>query len=426
MSISLASWLPDSSQLLALLPNRDAVFAATRFESPPVARIHVRNGDGDELLTPAIDAFIKETLTFWNVTGGAAVAIVRRRADGSGAFDVATRGYGAAAQDGTPMTTETLLPIGSNSKLFCASSVGLLVSNSSVDLDWTSKVHQVLPEFALQDPVATERADLVDILSHRTGLPRHDFALSSPSPGKDPENFSLRSVKHLKMSAEFRQTWQYNNHMYNIGASLVANLSGVPYKDFVQEHLFDAAGLSSATLGLTAAAKDGKLAQGFFTVGENSTYPGQAFANYVSPGVETFVAGAGAVAASANDIALWLQVLLSGGKSPKTGRQVIPAEVLQKLEAGVMAVSPAAAPELSSPVYGLALISASYQGHQYIEHGGALTGYLSQITRFPNEGLGIAVLTNESPRGAYVHEAVKWRIAEELLGLPLRVDWNAR
>lgn len=61
---------------------------------------------------------------------------------------------------------------------------------------------------------------------------------------------------------------------------------------------------------------------------------------------------------------------------------------------------------------------------QYIEHGGALFGFYSQITRFPDEGLGIAVLTNEN--SAYTHEIIKWRIAEDILGLPLIVDWTAR
>jgi hypothetical protein len=61
---------------------------------------------------------------------------------------------------------------------------------------------------------------------------------------------------------------------------------------------------------------------------------------------------------------------------------------------------------------------------QLIEHGGALPGYHSQITRFPNDGLGIAVLVNED--SVFTFEAIRYRIAEELLGLPMRVDWNGR
>ena len=51
---------------------------------------------------------------------------------------------------------------------------------------------------------------------------------------------------------------------------------------------------------------------------------------------------------------------------------------------------------------------------------------MAQIIRFPNDGLGIAILTNDSPLGQIFYDIVKWRIAEELLGLPVQVDWNAR
>ncbi|EJD51749.1 beta-lactamase/transpeptidase-like protein [Auricularia subglabra TFB-10046 SS5] len=362
-------------------------------------------------------------MDFWDLHG-ISIAIVRRRDDGSGGFDVATRGYGVAARDGRPVTADTLFPIGSNSKAFTVAAVGHLVANSSVDLDWTSKVHRVLPEFELQDDVATKYASLVDIFSHRTGLPRHDFILRDDS--KPLEDFSLRMVKHLRLSTEFREATQYNNHMFAIGASLVSHLSGVPYENFVQRHIFDAAGMKSSTYKLLAAAARGTLSEGFVRSGENTTYPGDVYATVPHRLIEQLVTGAGAIASSANDIALWLQVLLNGGKSPQTGKQVIPTAALQKMETGINVFSRPAAPELGPVVYGMALASSSYQGHQYIEHGGSLPGYLSQITRFPNDGLGIAILTNDQPRGQFAHEALKWRIAEELLNMPLRVDWNAR
>ena len=61
---------------------------------------------------------------------------------------------------------------------------------------------------------------------------------------------------------------------------------------------------------------------------------------------------------------------------------------------------------------------------QFVGHTGAILGYTSAVIRYPNDGLGIAVLTNDAD--ALFHDAVKWRIAEEILGLPVRVDWNTR
>jgi len=74
--------------------------------------------------------------------------------------------------------SKSLFPIASNSKLFTALAVGMLTSNESISLDWESKIKDILPHsvWALQDKIAEEHANLVDILSHRTGLPRHDLS----------------------------------------------------------------------------------------------------------------------------------------------------------------------------------------------------------------------------------------------------------
>ena len=52
--------------------------------------------------------------------------------------------------------------------------------NESIPIGWDTKIKDILPEslWALQDPIAQDHADLVDILSHRTGLPRHDLSYS--------------------------------------------------------------------------------------------------------------------------------------------------------------------------------------------------------------------------------------------------------
>lgn len=69
-----------------------------------------------------------------------------------------------------------MLSTGSNSKTFTAALAGLLHEDPRVDLQWTSKVSDLLPEYQPQDPDTRRRADLTDIMSHCSGLPRHDLA----------------------------------------------------------------------------------------------------------------------------------------------------------------------------------------------------------------------------------------------------------
>jgi len=67
----------------------------------------------------------------------------------------------------------------------------------------------------------------------------------------------------------------------------------------------------------------------------------------------------------------------------------------------------------------------SYQSHDLVEHGGGTLGFITQIARFPTDNLGIITLSNEYTSGGPITEAVKFRIADEILGLK-ETDWNDR
>ncbi|KAH7100785.1 beta-lactamase/transpeptidase-like protein [Auriculariales sp. MPI-PUGE-AT-0066] len=371
------------------------------------------------LISSEIDAFIRETMALWDVQG-LQLAVVQRRPGLNDEWDVDTRAYGVMSRNGTPMTTNTLFPIASNSKQFTAAAIGLLVSNESSPLTWSSKMKSLLPEFELQDVEATEYANIVDLLTHRTGLPRHDLAMPIRKDG------SLSIVGHMKASAEFREVWQYNNHMYNIAATLVERLSGIPFFDFVKNNIFEKAGFEDTHYYSPDIAASGRVTEGFCKFNESASGNGTLIATTLMEKLDVKVHGAGAAITNVEDIVLWMQTLLNDGKSPKTGKQVIPANILAKMSSGITVVNPGLPypPELGPTTYGLAFEASSYQGHQFVEHGGSLPGYHSQITRFPNDGLGIAILVNEDL--TFTYQAIKHRIAEDLLGLPIRVDWNTR
>jgi CubicO group peptidase (beta-lactamase class C family) len=58
-------------------------------------------------------------------------------------------------------------------------STGLLIENPSLSnkpIQWNTKLKDILPEFNLTDPIAKSEAELLDLMSHRSGYPLHDFA----------------------------------------------------------------------------------------------------------------------------------------------------------------------------------------------------------------------------------------------------------
>jgi CubicO group peptidase (beta-lactamase class C family) len=77
--------------------------------------------------------------------------------------------------------------------------VGLLTANESIPIAWDTKVKDILPEtlWALQDPIAQDHADVIDILSHRTGLPRHDMSYSLYDTPESAVSATSRSYSQI-------------------------------------------------------------------------------------------------------------------------------------------------------------------------------------------------------------------------------------
>ncbi|KAJ7451980.1 beta-lactamase/transpeptidase-like protein, partial [Mycena latifolia] len=388
--------------------------------------IHASAVDNSTILSPQIDAFINNILAEWKTPGGVGVAVVRTNPEGG--WLVETKGYGVAKADGTTVTPDTIFSLGSNSKLFDIFATGLLISNQSLSpqISWTTKMASILPDWKLMDPVASSESTIIDLMSHRTGLPRHDesyFVFNDTLPAL------VKRLRYLKPSAGFRETFQYNNIMYAVLSYLPTALlpHKPPFARYVKDHILDPLGLNSTTYSFAAANATGRMADGFFREGtsptENPFDAGTLKVPYILNG-ETFF-GPGGVLTTPVDAARWLQMLILSGQHPTTSATIIPSSVIQMVATGVTVMEGNAdAPELSPTVYGGGQIQSSYRGHVMIEHGGDIPGFHSQITRFPADGVGIAVLTNDD-FGVLMKEVIKFRIIDEVFGLD-PVDWDSR
>ncbi|KAF8995769.1 beta-lactamase/transpeptidase-like protein [Cyathus striatus] len=363
---------------------------------------HSLNNIQAPLISLESSQYITELLQQWNSTG-LAVAAVRRCNDNDTCWVHEFGSYG----------------------LFLAVSVGLLISNESlskdlgVRLDWNTKIADLIPEWGLMDKYASDHATIQDLLSHRTGMPRHDFS-RFPSP-EGPLGI-IKTLRNLRPSAEFRDTFQYNNLMYITLSYLPQVLLNQSYESYVSQHILTPLGMNSTTFSVEEATHGMRFAHGYvphmkdLTRGYNETKVAT-FPYYVRPGDESVGAGPGAV---------WMSMLMNKGRHPyESNRTIVPEIVIDHVARGFtvpLGVSPY--PEISPKVYGSGQFRYTYQGHDIIEHGGSNPGFRSQVARFPNDNLGIITLSNDN-EGMPVVEAAKWRIAEDVLGLK-KVDWIDR
>ncbi|KAJ6462270.1 beta-lactamase/transpeptidase-like protein [Mycena vitilis] len=387
----------------------------------------VSAANNSAILSPNIDAFIANTLAEWNSPGGISVAIVRM--DGNGGWLVETKGYGNATVNGTKVTPDTIFAIGSNSKLFDALATGLIVSNDTLkpQISWNTKVASIIPGWKLLDPIASSESTITDLMSHRTGLPSNDFSYFTYN---DTIPAMLQRLKYLKPSAGFREFYQYNNMMYAVLSYLPTVL--LPHKPsfvrYVTDNIIAPLGMNSTTYSFAEANATGRMADGFAEDTAGSLHPRTYFFENTTLGGlgdSASFSGPGGVLSCATDAVRWLQMLLLNGRHPITNATVIPASVIDTISTGnSIVLGTAPDPELSPVVYGGGVIQGSYRGHVMVEHNGEAPGYFAQITRFPEDGVGIAVMSNDQ-LGELTTYIIKYRLIDEVFGLD-PVDWDSR
>src|SRR5438105_3418644 len=148
------------------------------------------------------DAYMAQVLKDWNVPG-IGVGIVEKGklvfAKGYGYRDYARK---------IPYTPNTVQPIASNTKLFTAVAAGFLVEEGK--LDWDKPIRQYVPGIKFYNDDLDRAITVHDMLSHRTGITRHDL-IWFKSDFTQKELFDR--LRYLEPTEPPRTTFLYNNMM---------------------------------------------------------------------------------------------------------------------------------------------------------------------------------------------------------------------
>ncbi|KAM7210804.1 Beta-lactamase/transpeptidase-like protein [Rhypophila decipiens] len=127
--------------------------------------------------------------------------------------------------------SDTVYYLGSMTKGFTAEAVAILVEEGK--LKWTAPVKDIVPEFHPNDETIYNHANMVDLLSHRTGLERADsFWAQSNNNILLEKKQALRTINQLRAVTSFRGEYRYNNWGYEIAGRVIENPSGKQYSDF--------------------------------------------------------------------------------------------------------------------------------------------------------------------------------------------------
>ncbi|MFW6184776.1 MAG: serine hydrolase [Chloroflexota bacterium] len=360
------------------------------------------------------DNYVEAAMASWHCPG-VAVSIVR------GDEVLHQNAYGLRDVEAQlPLTQDTRFPMASVTKSFTAMSVALLVDEGK--LEWDKPVREYMPEFILDDAYATRHVTVRDMLSHRTGLPRHDFAAWRLDV---PRAEFIRRMKHFKFNATFREKFQYNNLMYVGAAYLVEKIAEQRWEDFVAERIFAPLGMEASNFGPEPPRPQQVNAAGYRVdrdeAGAAQGLVRMAFGQHteLSPGA------AGALFSTLADLTQWLKVHVNEGRvgdvrlvSPVTLKQmhlpqtVVPGGGFNEMLLGNTIFT-----------YGMGWFVEPYGGYTLVHHGGNVEGHSLIIGFVPQAQVGVVALTNIGMlplRNVLLYEGL-----DRTLELPQR-DWNRR
>jgi CubicO group peptidase (beta-lactamase class C family) len=257
------------------------------------------------------DAYMDKVVKDWNVPGIGVGIVVKDKL-------VFAKGYGFRDYGKKlSYTAKTVQPIASNTKLFTAVAVGLLVEEGK--LEWDKPVRRFVPGIQFYNDDLNATVTIRDMLAHRTGITRHD-TIWYKSDFTRKELFER--LKYLEPSQPLRQTFLYNNMMY-VGAGYVVELlSGKPWEDFVRERLFMPLGMKSTTFSIDDMLKQPEP-------GVPYTEKRDSYELYEIPYYREAagVGPAGSINSNLEEMSQWLIALMNDGKVG--GRAVIPPAVLK-------------------------------------------------------------------------------------------------
>jgi CubicO group peptidase (beta-lactamase class C family) len=357
------------------------------------------------------DAYMDQTLKDWNTPGIGVGIVVNDKL-------VFAKGYGYRDYEKKlPFTPATLQQIASNSKLFTAIAAGMLVEQGK--LTWDKPVRDSVPTIQFYNDQLNNNITLRDMLSHRTGVTRHD-SIWFRSPFTRKELFE--KLKYLEPQEPMRQTFLYNNLMFSAVGEIIELKSGQRWEQFVRERILTPLDMTSTSYSISDMTQHPDHGVPFREKRDS-------FELYKIPYYEDTegVAPAGAIISNIDELSHWLIALMNDGKY--NGKQVLPARVLKETLQPAIGLPNTQGEalgywELLNPAYGMGRQTVSYRGHLLAFHGGDLPGFHSQISFMPNDKIGVIVLVI-SNHSAPLYNVVSYNVYERLLGMD-QTPWSQR
>lgn len=294
---------------------------------------------------------------------------------------VLNKAYGrVAANSNEKMTTKHLFNIASCSKAFTSTLAAMMVEQGK--MKWSDKVIEYFPKFRLADPYIQNNLNLVDILSHRTGLSTFTGDLLWYFTDYNNKQVMERMAT-LPIQRDFRSQYGYQNNMFMIAGEMMSQKSGLSWNKMLQQMILDPLKMEATRPSNLELKESDPWAKPHI---DNKIVVRHDF---------TATMPAASIFSNVEDMAKWIRFNLN--KGIWQGDTLIKNQNLEYLRqihlARRMRVSNYEKGRNFTGV-GLGWKVADFHGKRVIEHNGGMPGYVSKVTLIPELNVGFVVLNN--------------------------------
>ena len=332
-------------------------------------------GQIDERLE-GIDKVLEKTLKSFNQTGFAVAVVENDKV-------IYSKGFGYRDYENKiKVDSNTLFAIGSCTKAFTSSIIGLLKNDGKLNFD--DSPIDYIDELRFNNSNLNELITIRDLMSHKTGIPRHDLSwYFFPTFSKD----SLVSrIKYHEPVTTIRNKFFYNNFMFMLQGVVAERITNKSWEENIRESIFNPLGMERSNISITEMEQAENAAIGYLEDHKKTDY-------YKIAGMSP----AGSINSSVNDMSKWLITWLNDGKY--NDKEILPEAYIEEAISSQNVANPNLPsdenPGLHLANYGFGWIISSYKGHYRVSHGGNIDGFSASTSLMPSDNIGIVVLANQ-------------------------------
>lgn len=285
------------------------------------------------------------------------------------------KAYGLAdLETGRKITCDDTFVIASNTKQFTCMAIMMLKEQGLLDYD--ECIERFFPDFPDYRKYITVR----DLMTHVSGIKEYfeeNVWLDNPDSATADMARMLEIIKGFgDLTFEPRTQYSYCNSAYVMLGSIVEQLSGMKFSEFLKQRIFEPLGMKDTIAPDYFDVRSEKLTEGYER-NSDGKFIKQAY-NMALVGYAD-----GNMQSTVDDLFRWHKHLYMSDE-----------ELIMKRETMAEAFKNNYLKDGSATDYGFGLFFGEYKGHREIWHTGGTTGFISRASRFPDDDISLFMLTN--------------------------------